>query len=265
VPTELYNLDCVAYESVLLGLFTIFRGERTDREKPNDVCVGFSRDGFHFDRGNRRPFLEVDEHVGSWNWGNVQSAGGCCLVVGDRLYFYVSGRKGVPGTSDPGVCSTGLATLRRDGFASMDHTGNAAPVQRVDQANAPGTLTTRPLRFTGKYLFVNVELDATAAELRVELLDRNGAPIAPFSSASCHPVRTGSTRTRVTWEQRADLAAVSGEVVRFRFHLTHGRLYAFWVSASPDGPSGGYVAAGGPAFRGTVDDGRLPGPRSPRS
>ncbi len=117
VPAELYNLDCVAYESVLLGLFTIFRGERTEREKPNDVCVGFSRDGFHWDRGSRRAFLGVNEQVGSWNWANVQSAGGCCLVVGDRLYFYVSGRRGVPGTSDPGVCSTGLATLRRDGFA----------------------------------------------------------------------------------------------------------------------------------------------------
>ena len=105
VPTELYNLDCVGYESVLLGLFTIFRGERTNREKPNDVCIGFSRDGFHFDRTSRRPFFGVDEHVGSWNWANVQSAGGCCLILGDRLYFYVSGRKGVPGTSDPGVCS----------------------------------------------------------------------------------------------------------------------------------------------------------------
>ena len=29
---------------------------------------------------------------GDWNWGNVQSAGGCCLIVGDQLYFYVSGR-----------------------------------------------------------------------------------------------------------------------------------------------------------------------------
>ena len=265
VPTELYNLDCVAYESVLLGLFTIFRGERTDREKPNDVCVGFSRDGFHFDRANRRPFLEVDEHVGSWNWANVQSAGGCCLVVGDRLYFYVSGRKGVPGTADPGVCSTGLATLRRDGFASMDHAENAARVQRVEPASAAGTLTTRPVRFSGKHLFVNVDLDPSAGELRVELLDRNGGTIAPFSSGSCAPVRVGSTRARITWERSGDLAAVSGDVVRFRFHLTRGRLYAFWVSASPEGPSGGYVGAGGPGFRGTVDDGRPLASRSQRS
>jgi hypothetical protein len=253
VPTELYNLDCVAYESVLLGLFTIFRGERTEREKPNDVCVGFSRDGFHWDRSDRHAFLEVDEHVGSWNWANVQSAGGCCVIVGDRLHFYVSGRKGVPGTSDPGVCSTGLATLRRDGFASMDHGGTEPRVQRVASLTTPGTLTTRPLRFNGKHLFVNV--DAPSGELRVDVLDREGRTIAPFSAASCMPIRTDSTRARVTWEAAHDLAPVSGEIVRFRFHLTHGRLYAFWVSPALDGRSHGYVAAGGPAFHGMTDDG----------
>ena len=97
----------------------MFRGERPEREKPNDICLGFSRDGFHWDRTWREPFISVSERQGDWNWGNVQSAGGCCLVVGDQLYFYVSGRTGVPGSNFPGTCSTGLATLRRDGFASV--------------------------------------------------------------------------------------------------------------------------------------------------
>jgi hypothetical protein len=252
-PAELYNLDCVAYESVLLGLFTMFRGERGDREKPNDVCVGFSRDGFHWHRPDRRAFVGVSEQVGAWNWANVQSAGGCCTVVGDTLYFYVSGRRGVPGTSDPGVCSTGLATLRRDGFASMDATDAPAGVQRVSPAAARGTLTTRPVRFSGRYLFVNV--DAADGELRVELLDREARPIAPFTDAACQPVRGDRTRARVSWSTAPDLARIAGDVVRFRFHLTRGRLYAFWVSPSADGVSRGYVAAGGPGFHGVMDDG----------
>ena len=41
----------------LLGLFTIYRGERNEREKPNDVCVGFSRDGFHWARPARGAFI----------------------------------------------------------------------------------------------------------------------------------------------------------------------------------------------------------------
>src|SRR5262249_26257052 len=153
------------------GLFTIFRGERDTREKPNDICVGYSRDGFHWARPDREPFLPVSENVGASNWANVQSAGGCCLIRGDQLHFYVSRRQGVPGTNLPGVCSTGLATLRRDGFVSMDQLDTGAAARRQTSAGA-GTLTTRPLRFSGRHLFVNV--DAAGGALRVEVLDREG-------------------------------------------------------------------------------------------
>ena len=250
VPAQVYNLDCVAYESMLLGLFTIYRGERQEREKPNDICVGYSRDGFHWARPDRQPLIPVSEHVGDWNWANVQSAGGCCLVVGDRLHFYVSGRQGVPGTSSPGTCSTGLATLRRDGFVSMDHPP-AVRVARVQPSPGPGTLVTRPIRFAGRHLFVNA--DCSGGELRVDVLDRDGRVIAPYDAARCTPVREDSTRVRVAWSGTADLGAVAGETVRFRFHLTRGRLYAFWVAPSLDGASRGYVAAGGPGLTGTMD------------
>ena len=249
-PSELYNLDCVAYESIVLGLFTIFRGERPEREKPNDICVGYSRDGFHWSRPDREVFLGVSERYGDWNWANVQSAGGCCLVVGDQLYFYVSGRHGLQGTNDPDVCSTGLATLRRDGFVSMDHPGTAK-VQRLSSSLPPGTLITRPVRFTGRHLFVN--LAAASGELRVEILDEAGRTIAPFSEAACVPVRGDNTAARVTWTGAPDLAALANRPVRFKFHVTSGSLYAFWVSADPTGASRGFVGAGGPGFTGPTD------------
>jgi hypothetical protein len=251
VPPELYNLDCVAYESLIVGLFTIFRGERGDREKPNEVCVGFSRDGFHWHRPDRTAFLPVSEHVGDWNWANVQSAGGCCLVVGDQLHFYVSGRRGVPGTNAPGICSTGLATLRRDGFASMDDPPPSSLVERIQPSPGPGVLVTRPVRFAGGHLFVNV--DAPGGELRVDALDREGRVIPGYDTARCAPIRGNSTRAAVTWAGRADLAEIAGQTVRFRFHLNRGSLYAFWVSTSKDGASRGYVAAGGPGFTALTD------------
>jgi len=158
-PCELYNLDCVGYESILLGLFSIWRGQPSDRAKPNEIVLGYSRDGFNWYRPVRTAFIPVSEKYGDWNWGNVQSAGGCCLVVGDELWFYVSGRAGVKGNSGSGVSATGLAKLRRDGFASMD-----AP------ADTEGTLTTRAVQFGGKYLFVNADVDQ--GELRVEVLEK---------------------------------------------------------------------------------------------
>jgi hypothetical protein len=41
--------------------------------------------------------------------------------------------------------------------------------------------------------------------------------------------------------------------VRFRFYLTEGDLYAFWVSPDESGASHGYVAAGGPGLTGPTD------------
>jgi hypothetical protein len=248
---ELYNLDCVGYESLMLGLFTIWRGETLLREKINEIEIGFSRDGFNWDRPVRSTFIGVSQKEGDWNWANVQSAGGCCLVVGDELYFYVSGRQGRPGTADPGVCTTGLAILRRDGFASMDWmTGEAGIIRGRVTSSAAGTLTTRPVQFNGKHLFVNG--DFSQGQLRVEVLDKGGNVIAPFSLDACAPVSGNGTKIAVRWNT-GSLGDLAGRVVRFRFTLTKGRLFAFWVSAKPTGESGGYPAAGGPQFSGPID------------
>ena len=250
---ELYNLDCVAYESLMLGLFSVWRGESGLREKINEVVVGFSRDGFHWHRPERKAFLGVSDTVGSWNWANVQSAGGGCLIVGDQLYFYVSGRQGRPGTELPGVCTTGLATLRRDGFASMDYTPDRARVVR--RGGDGGTLTTRVITFAGEHLFVNA--DASQGELRAEVLDESGAVIAPFSKDACQPVTGNGTKQRIGWNNAPSLSPIKNRKVRLRFSMTYGQLYSFWVSASAAGHSGGYPAAGGPEFSGPIDRGAV--------
>ncbi len=261
-PPQLYNLDCNGYESLMLGLFTIYRGNPHDdgdrpaalsdaeierlkepgRPKLNEISVGFSRDGFHWWRPDRRPFLPVSEKAGDWNWGNVQSAGGCCLVVGDRLFFYVSGRAGksYPGSpSEDSGGSTGLATLRRDGFASMV-AGEEA-----------GTLTTRPITFKGKHLFVNAS--CPQGTLRAEVLDEQGQPIAPHTVENSDALRVDSTIAPIHWKGAADLSPLAGKIVRFRFHLESGSLYSFWVSPDESGASYGYVAAGGPGFTSNRD------------
>src|ERR1051326_6060135 len=114
---QLYNLDAVSYESVLLGLFSIMRGARSDGTKTNDLCVGFSRDGFHWHRPCREPFVPISESTSDWNYAYLQSAGGCCVVVGDRLYFYVGARGFANGHR---TYRPGLAPVRRAGVASVD-------------------------------------------------------------------------------------------------------------------------------------------------
>jgi hypothetical protein len=84
--------------------------------------------------------------------------------------------------------------LRRDGFASMD------------AGAAEGTLTTRPVTFHGKHLFVNV--DAPQGELRVEVLDKDGREIRPFTRDNCVPLRADRTLQAVCWQGVNDLADV---------------------------------------------------------
>jgi hypothetical protein len=251
-PAQLYNLDAVAYESIMLGIFQIHLGPPNDQcmkvglPKITELNLAYSRDGFHWHRPDRRPFIPASRRD-AWDRGYVQSVGGLCLVRGDRLWFYYTGFRGDPsrlsshwlenGMYDRG--STGVAFLRRDGFVSLD----AGP--------EGGCLTTRPVRFSGQHLLVNV--DCPAGMLTVEVLDADGHPIEPFTAERCIPISTDSTLERVAWRDAPDLAALGGRPVRFRFHLKAGSLYAFWVSPAADGRSNGYVAAGGPGYTGPID------------
>ncbi|MCX6909684.1 MAG: glycosyl hydrolase family 32, partial [Verrucomicrobia bacterium] len=198
-----------------------------------------SRDAFHWTRPDRRAFCPVSEKKEDWNFGNVQSAGGCCLVVGDKLYFYVGGAGFHDGSFHADPSFTGLAVLRRDGFASMD----------ADAGE--GVLTTRKLTFNGRHLFVNS--DCSKGRLLAEVLDADGKVIAPFTRDNCEPLSADSTIQPVKWKGAGDLFALRGKPVRFRFHLTQGALYSFWVSPTANGESRGYVAGGGPGFTGATD------------
>ena len=95
------------------------------RPKCAEICLGYTRDGFHWHRPTHETFAGISEKRGDWNWGNVQSTGNSFVVVDDHLYFYVSGRKGAGGYKERNTdllnaayagCSTGLAVLRRDGL-----------------------------------------------------------------------------------------------------------------------------------------------------
>ena len=234
IVSELYNLDAVAYESIMLGLFSVWHGgSSAGRPKINDIMLGFSRDGFHWHRPFREAVIPVAETSDAWNWANVQSVGGGCLVVGDQLYFYASGRNAEEDT-------TGLAFLRRDGFASM----NAGP--------QGGSLVTRPLTFSGERLFVNVAC-GKGGELRAELLDHSGKAIARYEQGQCAVVQTDSTLAAVRWAEHETLPEAPKQGFKIRFELRNAKLYSFWVSASASGASHGYVAAGGPGFDGIVD------------
>lgn len=246
---QLYDFNAVAYESLMLGAFGIFYGpqnevcERTGQVKAIDLHLGYSRDGFTWFRPpERTPFLACSRRPGDWDYGYLHAAGGLCCVVGDELRFYFAAFSGQsvlqPGQSGDFQAqnkmyaggSTGLAVLRRDGFASVGTRESA-------------TLTTHPVSFSGGWLFINAA--APQGEVRVAVTDEQGVSIPGFGAQDCTPVRGDATRQAVQWPG-ADLRTLAGRPVRFRFQLQQAELFSFWVSRSPRGESGGYLAAGGP-------------------
>lgn len=235
----IYNQDATPYESIMLGMFTVWQGPENDvcnRDgviKRNQIMIGYSRDGYSWTRDDMNPFLAVDDNTDAWNNGNLQSAVGSPLIVGDKLYFYLSGRKLVNGSE---VVTTGLATLRRDGFASM---------------SGSGELTTETLRFKGDYFFVNANV---RGKLLVELLDSTGKVIGGYSKDDCIAVSTDGTCTAVRWKGADSLKGLPSKVMKVRFYLTDGDLYSFWVSDNTTGESRGYTAGGGPGLNASGTD-----------
>ncbi len=237
-PAQLYSLNAVAYESLMVGMHYIHRGpnngvcNKGKFPKLVDLELGFSRDGFHWDRPDRSGFIKGSRTEGSWDRGYLHSTAGVFVVLDDKLIFPYMGTSGIAPSGHRGMYtggSIGLATLRRDGFASMDGSGE---------------LTTRFVRFSGKHLFVNA-----VGELRVEVLDsKTGKVLATSKTTS-----GDHTKQRIEWQDATDLSQFSGDRVRFRFHLKDGEFYSFWVTSDEGGASNGYVGAGGPAFDGVRD------------
>ena len=242
VDPGIYNFDAIAYESIMLGFYSQWQGPENHIArglmipKRNEIMLGYSRDGFHFARPSHSPFMPVNETDGAWNYGNMQSVNGVPLIVGDSLYIYSSGRSKNGVWWDAGV-STGLATLRRDGFVSMR------------AGNKEGFLTTEKLSFDGKYFFVNADVKAKGAQLKVELLGADGNPIPGFTKRDCVVMRgADKTKQLITWKGKQDLTELQGRTIRAKFYLTRGDLYAFWISPWTSGESRGYTAGGGPGL-----------------
>ena len=274
---QIYNLDAVAYESVVVGLFSIITGKHCNPPQPfkrggeqDAVYLGFSRDGFNFFRSPLRTeaFLPQSRTLHAWNFQNVQSVGGGFLTHRDELQFFVGARSGtcagMPGCEHGlfnGNATAGTAFLRRDGFASI------APAT----ASAPSVLVTEVVQFDApaEHLFVNARLNVSGS-LVVEVL--KGGTVYKKSQTLSGPV--DGTAIRIQWTEHkphsptqprpqphprtnpnmglGDLAATP---IRFRFTLSAGRLFSFWMSVSEGGCSRGPVAAGSSDFSGSRDVG----------
>ena len=250
-PTQLYMLEVVPYESIMLGLFAIHYGPHNDVctqgkfPKLTQIKLGYSRDGIPL--ASPGPGGVHRSHQAGWRLGPGLPETGVRLRHSSGTDS-ISTTRGSP-ASPPPECATSMPVAAPTSPRSAATVSSPwMPVRR------PGSWSPGRSPSTGRHLFVN--LDAPKGELRVEVLGPDGGAIEPFSIERCIPIRGDATRIRVRWRGAADLSTAGGTrgtPTRFRFRLTNGSLYAFWVTSDPGGKSHGYVASGGPGFDGPRD------------
>jgi len=110
-------------------------------------------------------------------------------------------------------------TLRIDGFVSL-----FAPREG-------GELITRPFRFRGDRLELNVATSA-AGSVRVEIQDAAGKPIPGFELAESHEVFGDALQYPVEWKSTSSVARLAGKPIRLRFVLREADVYALKFSTT---------------------------------
>ena len=118
--TEFYSMPCVAYEGLYVGLLWIFQTTNTTHHPE----VVFSRDGIHYRRDYRQPFIE---RGGGSDFDSVSVYASAPIVAGDRIYTFYNGRnwrshETLLELGDRSQAAIGLAVSRLDGFVSVDGT-----------------------------------------------------------------------------------------------------------------------------------------------
>jgi hypothetical protein len=110
-------------------------------------------------------------------------------------------------------------TLRLDGFVSVQ-----APL-------AGGEILTRPLRFDGDRLLLNVSASAAGCA-RVEIQDAEGRPLDGFALGDCREALGDDLAREVAWRGGPDVSAMRGRPVRLRIALRDADLYALRFAPS---------------------------------
>ena len=209
--TEFYYMSGPVINQTYAGLHLGMLGAYyTDLQRPfnptrsdglTEVQLAYSRDSVRWQRC-AEPFIARGE-PGDFDWGGVYCA--YPAIKGDQLYFLYTACSTRHGVSS--IPSTGLATLRLDGFVSVEAEGFME-----------GNLTTRPYHWEARALHVNVQ--AQGGTLKVQLQDETGQALEGFACDACDAISEDTIDRQVTWQGQGDLTALHDRMVAAKFYFT---------------------------------------------
>ena len=146
------------------------------------------------------------------------------VVHEDKIYFYYNGSSELhDGSEGPHQSGLGCATLRVDGYASL---------QAQSPPGSPAIVLTKMLRYQGDRLLVNA--DARGGKIKVDLLveatkvDADTGDATKQLPETSDPITGDSPRHVVTWSGNGDLKQFEGVPIRVRFTISgNAKLYSF--------------------------------------
>jgi hypothetical protein len=195
--------------------------ERNRGSGVTEVQLAVSRDGLTWKHYPRPAYVPIgsfgsnDVHMYFLTHGMVRR--------GNQIWQYVGGHDG-------------------NGIAYHSAWGEKGPwplirlVQRLDgfvaaeAAYTGGKLTTRPLKFTGNQLKLNIDTGAVGYA-QVGFLDEKGKPIPGYSVDECIYINGDFIDTPVEWMKRGtDVSSLQGRTVQVVFRMRGTKLYAMQFS-----------------------------------
>jgi len=216
---QLYYIYTFPYESVWLGLVRVKKAKNAGF-KQVDIQLAISHDGRTWSRtANRQTIIPLGD-PNSWeaDYNRIMYH----PIVSDKeIRFYYSGSRSRDRDGfKHNQFAIGLATLRRDGFVSLN------------AGDKSGTVLTRPLTWAGRTLLVNAEV-APGGYVKAAVLDIDGKPVRGYGLDQCRPMRKDTVSGAITWAGAAALPAGAGMAIekhlRLRFEVRNAKLYSFRV------------------------------------
>ena len=190
VPAEymvdVYNMGVSRYEGLYIGMAAFFYHTGNVNENSDGfhhVQLVCSRDLASWKRlGDRRPFIGPSETgSGACDLSQIMPPSRPVLVDGELWFYYMGAKyRSAPPDADEKTGAIHLATMRRDGFMSLD------------AGAEEGVVTTDRFALQSPWLCVNV--DAGRGSLVVEVVDEGSVV------ARSREVRGDQLRYPVQWE-----------------------------------------------------------------
>ena len=216
--TEFYAMPVMAYQGVYIGVPWIFRTTNT-LHYPE---LAFSRDGIHYDRPYRQPLVSLGD-FGDFDESTIYVHQPFMHEGEIRIYYYGGNWRGTEALyakGDKAQFAVGLATVREDGFVSVDA-----------GKTHPGELVTRYFTFDGTELHLNMEASkynhgAGRPEIKVEILGPDTDPVAGFRLDESDSVRTTGWH-RMSWKGQTDVGSLAGTPVQLRILIRNAKLFSF--------------------------------------